>query len=82
MISIKTECNKLLVGSLLAFALMAFSGCSDSASAGANEKTMKCGEGKCGGDKKDEAMKCGEGKCGKDKKTMKCGEGKCGGDKK
>ena len=52
----------------------------------------KCGEGKCGGSKKEEA-KCGEGKCGdsmkkeakcdsgkdenKDKK-MKCGTGKCG----
>jgi len=36
-----------------------------------------CGEGKCGGDKKD-----GEGSCGEDKKDGegKCGEGKCGGD--
>jgi len=35
-----------------------------------------CGEGKCGGDKKD-----GEGSCGGDKKDGegKCGEGKCGG---
>jgi len=39
----------------------------------------KCGEGKCGGEKK---SKCGEGKCGGDKKEGKCGEGKCGGDKK
>jgi len=39
----------------------------------------KCGEGKCGGDKKSEG-KCGEGKCGGDKKSEgKCGEGKCGG---
>jgi len=48
----------------------------------------KCGEGKCGGDKKSKK----EGKCGGDKKSMKegkCGEGKksgkegkCGGDKK
>ena len=41
----------------------------------------KCGEGKCGGDKKAEK----EGKCGGDKKAEKegkCGEGKCGGDKK
>ena len=43
----------------------------------------KCGEGKCGAEKK--AMKegkCGEGKCGGDKKAKKegkCGEGKCGG---
>lgn len=38
----------------------------------------KCGEGKCGGDKK----AAGEGKCGGDKKAEgegKCGEGKCGG---
>ena len=44
----------------------------------------KCGEGKCGGDKKEAEGKCGEGKCGGDKKEAegKCGEGKCGGDKK
>jgi len=42
-------------------------------------KDGKCGEGKCGGDKKkDKEGKCGEGK----KKDGKCGEGKCGGDKK
>ncbi len=44
----------------------------------------KCGEGKCGADKKKDG-KCGEGKCGaqKDKKKDgKCGEGKCGSDKK
>jgi uncharacterized low-complexity protein len=46
----------------------------------------KCGEGKCGGEKKSEG-KCGgdkktEGKCGGDKKPEgKCGEGKCGGSK-
>ena len=39
----------------------------------------KCGEGKCGGDKKGKEGKCGEGKCGGDKKGK---EGKCGGDKK
>ncbi|MDP2171314.1 MAG: hypothetical protein Q8J96_12920 [Rhodocyclaceae bacterium] len=53
----------------------------------------KCGEGKCGGDKKPAEKtkdgKCGEGKCGGDKKAAdkkpaekkkdgKCGEGKCG----
>ncbi|MCK5872132.1 MAG: hypothetical protein KAG26_04845 [Methylococcales bacterium] len=56
----------------------------------AKKKEGSCGEGKCGGDKKDKAKegKCGEGKCGdkKDKKSKtkegKCGEGKCGGDKK
>jgi uncharacterized low-complexity protein len=49
----------------------------------------KCGEGKCGGDKKAaEEGKCGEGKCGGDKKAAEEGaaktteEGKCGGDKK
>ncbi len=46
----------------------------------------KCGEGKCGGDKKAAGEgKWGEGKCGGDKKAAgegKCGEGKCGGDKK
>jgi len=53
----------------------------------------KCGEGKCGGEKKTKTEgKCGEGKCGGDKKTEtegagdkksegKCGEGKCGGSK-
>ncbi|MCX4191525.1 low-complexity protein [Methylophaga sp. OBS1] len=39
----------------------------------------KCGEAKCGGDKKTEEGKCGEAKCGGDKKAE---EGKCGGDKK
>jgi len=44
-----------------------------------SEPEGKCGEAKCGGDKKKEA-KCGEGKCGGDKKKeSKCGEGKCGG---
>jgi uncharacterized low-complexity protein len=38
----------------------------------------KCGEGKCGGEKKMEG-KCGEGKCGEGMKKM---EGKCGGEKK
>jgi len=50
----------------------------------------KCGEGKCGADKKAGEAKCGadkaktatEGKCGADKAKKavegKCGEGKCG----
>jgi len=47
----------------------------------------KCGEGKCGAEKKAEGKcgeaKCGakkaEGKCGEGKKSeAKCGEGKCG----
>jgi uncharacterized low-complexity protein len=46
------------------------------------KKDGKCGEGKCGGDKKKEGA-CGgdkkkEGACGGDKKK----EGACGGDKK
>jgi uncharacterized low-complexity protein len=41
------------------------------------------GEGKCGGDKKDDDKKdaegkCGEGKCGGDTGDEKDGEGKCG----
>ncbi|MBQ0753791.1 MAG: hypothetical protein KBT87_05290 [Gammaproteobacteria bacterium] len=58
----------------------------------AGDMEGKCGEGKCGADKKAEG-KCGEGKCGADKKSEgkcgadkkgegKCGEGKCGADKK
>jgi uncharacterized low-complexity protein len=47
------------------------------------DKEGKCGEGKCGGDKKKEGA-CGGGKkkdgaCGGDKKDK---EGACGGDKK
>jgi uncharacterized low-complexity protein len=49
----------------------------------------KCGEGKCGAEKKAGEGKCGaekkagEGKCGAEKKAGegKCGEGKCGGTK-
>ena len=43
----------------------------------------KCGEGKCGGEKKaaDTEGKCGEGKCGGEKKAADA-EGKCGGEKK
>ena len=50
-----------------------------------NKAEGKCGEGKCGGEKKIEKEgKCGEGKCGGEKKIEKegkCGEGKCGGNK-
>ena len=45
----------------------------------ADSKEGKCGEGKCGGEKKAEEGKCGEGKCGGEKKAE---EGKCGGEKK
>jgi len=37
----------------------------------------KCGEAKCGADKKKAEGKCGEAKCGADKKA----EGSCGADK-
>jgi len=51
--------------------------------AAASESEGKCGEGKCGGDAKDDAEgKCGEGKCGgdaNDDAEDKDGEGKCGG---
>jgi uncharacterized low-complexity protein len=39
----------------------------------------KCGEGKCGADKKTKERMCGEDKA---MKEGKCGEGKCGADKK
>ena len=55
-------------------------------------KDGKCGEAKCGADKKAAEKKkdgkCGEAKCGADKKAGekkmdgKCGEAKCGADKK
>lgn len=52
-------------------------------------KDGKCGEGKCGADKKEMGEKAHDGKCGADKKADaekmkdgKCGEGKCGADKK
>ncbi len=56
----------------------------------ADKTEGKCGEAKCGADKKEGEGKCGEGKCGDSKKEGdkkadgegKCGEGKCGGDKK
>lgn len=49
-------------------------------------KDGKCGEGKCGAEKKAADGKCGadkkahDGKCGAEKKGAegKCGEGKCG----
>jgi uncharacterized low-complexity protein len=56
----------------------------------ADKTEGKCGEAKCGADKKKEGS-CGgdkkkEGSCGGDKKKSdeegKCGEGKCGADKK
>ena len=58
----------VLFSSLLAFSLLTMVGCSGSDSTAPKaEKSMKCGDGKCGGDKKVEAKKCGDGKCGGDK---------------
>ncbi|RUM75864.1 MAG: hypothetical protein DSZ11_01435 [Sulfurovum sp.] len=74
--------KNILFGSLVALSLIVFAGCNGSNSTTPETtKSVKCGEGKCGADKK--ASKA-ESKCGGDKKsaTMKCGEGKCGGDKK
>lgn len=58
------------------------------AQADTKAKDGKCGEAKCGADKKATEKrkdgKCGEAKCGADKKAMdkkadgKCGEAKCG----
>ena len=62
------------------------------AQADSKGKEGKCGEAKCGADKKagekKKDGKCGEGKCGADKKAGekkmdgKCGEAKCGADVK
>ncbi len=58
------------------------------AQADTKQKDGKCGEAKCGADKKKDAScggnkKAGEAKCGADKKKDgKCGEAKCGADKK
>lgn len=53
------------------------------ASSAKSEGEHKCGEAKCGADKKAEGEhKCGEGKCAAEHKKSdnegKCGEGKCG----
>ena len=62
------------------------------AQADSKAKDGKCGEAKCGADKKavekKKDGKCGEAKCGAVKKAAdkkkdgKCGEAKCGADKK
>ena len=61
--------KKLLFGSLLGLALIAFTGCTDSNDA----KVAKCQSGKCDSAKKVD-KKCGDGKCGDAKKASK----KCG----
>ena len=71
--------KKLIVSSFLLLGMMAFT--TTYATAGSDNNTTKCGEGKCGSST---PMKCGAGKCGGDKKektTAKCGAGKCGGGK-
>jgi len=61
--------KKLIFGSLLGFALIAFTGCTDS-----NDATVaKCQSGKCDSAKKMD-KKCQSGKCGDAKKAAK----KCG----
>ena len=73
--------KKILTGSLIAMALMAFTGCNDTtAETATSAKTEKCGEGKCGGDKK--AAEANATKCGGDKKATEANSTKCGGDKK
>ena len=69
--------KKLILSSLIALGMMAFT-VNAVASEGTSEPTMKCGDGKCNGDKNNSE------KCGSDKKgesTAKCGAGKCGGGK-
>ena len=55
--------KKILFGSLVTMALIAATGCSGMDS---GAKSGKCGQGKCGADKKvEKAMKCGaDKKCG------------------
>ena len=53
--------KNLLIGSLIAFAMVAFTGCTDSA-----EMPAKCQSGKCQGDKAKTK------KCGGAKATAKC----------
>ena len=55
--------KELLISLLLVFSLILTIGCSSETSDA--PKSTKCGEGKCGTEKK--ASKCGEGKYGGDK---------------
>jgi len=61
--------KKLIFGSLIGFALIAFTGCTDSKDA----TVSKCQSGKCDAAKKMD-KKCQSGKCGDAKKASK----KCG----
>ena len=87
--AIATTLGAVVIGSLASVSLQAnanpFGAQSLESGYMQDAKEGKCGEGKCGGDKKAKKEgKCGEGKCGGDKKAKKegkCGEGKCGGHK-
>ena len=57
--------KKLILSSLIALGMMAFTVNAVASEEGASEPIMKCGEGKCGGDEKNvTTAKCGTGKCG------------------
>ena len=58
--------KKLLFGSLLGLALIAFTGCTDNNDA----QVAKCQSGKCDSAKKTD-KKCGDGKCDAAKKSAK-----------
>jgi len=57
--------RNLLIGSLIAFAMVAFTGCTDSP-----DMSAKCQSGKCQGDKAKAK------KCGGEKAAAKCQSGK------
>jgi len=71
--------KKILFGSLVALSLVAFIGCNGAGTTSPEgAKSAKCGEGKCGTDKKTAAAKCGAeknttAKCGAEKTATKCG---------
>ncbi|HEO99476.1 MAG TPA: hypothetical protein ENO02_09270 [Epsilonproteobacteria bacterium] len=66
--------KKVLFISGVGFAMLAFTGCSDSTGTGEG----KCGQGKCDSDK-NITPKNGEGKCDSDKKAAPKAETKCNG---
>lgn len=70
--------KKLLLGSIFAVAMIATTGCYETAATAKAPKTESgMGVGKCGDGMQG---KCGTGKCGTKikNKGMKCGTGKCG----
>jgi len=64
--------KKLLFGSLVGVALIAFTGCTDSTDMSGKCQSGKCQSGKCQGDKAKTK------KCGGEKAVAKCQSGKCG----